>query len=131
MPGRIYRAYVCDGRVGELRPRKSYPGQIGGILKTGQILSARNRRACVKRLVNVSEVRVCALRPVEYASCVQPASGCLALRALADMPMLAEYLLGREHFYPLHSLRVIEPVTYVTPRRETRRALSLKHLYCT
>ncbi|GBP75709.1 hypothetical protein EVAR_98559_1 [Eumeta japonica] len=36
---------------------ESYEDQIGGILKKGQIFSTRNRRACVKILMDVSEGR--------------------------------------------------------------------------
>ncbi|GBP27574.1 hypothetical protein EVAR_18769_1 [Eumeta japonica] len=52
----IYRANVCDEKVGKGRP-KSYADYIGGTLKKGQILSTRNRRACMKRLMDVSETR--------------------------------------------------------------------------
>ncbi|GBP61235.1 hypothetical protein EVAR_45254_1 [Eumeta japonica] len=35
----IYRANVCDGKVGKGHPRKSYADHIDGILKKDQILS--------------------------------------------------------------------------------------------
>ncbi|GBP74557.1 hypothetical protein EVAR_59492_1 [Eumeta japonica] len=48
----IYRANVCDEKVGKGRPRKSYANDIGGMLKKDQILRTRNRRACTKRLTD-------------------------------------------------------------------------------
>ncbi|GBP56939.1 hypothetical protein EVAR_33996_1 [Eumeta japonica] len=53
----IYRANVCDGKVGKGCSRKSYANHIDGILKNGQILSTRNRRDCKKKLMGVSEAR--------------------------------------------------------------------------
>ncbi|GBP24391.1 DNA polymerase epsilon catalytic subunit A [Eumeta japonica] len=50
-----YRANVCDEKVAKGRPKKSYADHIGDILKKGQILSFRNRRACIKILMDVSE----------------------------------------------------------------------------
>ncbi|GBP42906.1 hypothetical protein EVAR_87285_1 [Eumeta japonica] len=55
MTKQIYRANVCEGKIGKSRPRKSYADQIGGILKKGQILSILNRRTCMKRLMDFSE----------------------------------------------------------------------------
>ncbi|GBP88489.1 hypothetical protein EVAR_64922_1 [Eumeta japonica] len=51
----IYKANVCDGKVGKGRSRKSYAGHIGGIITKGQIQSTRNRRVYMKRLKDVSE----------------------------------------------------------------------------
>ncbi|GBP80556.1 hypothetical protein EVAR_37660_1 [Eumeta japonica] len=42
---------VCDEKVGKGRSRKSYADHIRGILKVGQILNTRIRRACMKRLM--------------------------------------------------------------------------------
>ncbi|GBP56636.1 hypothetical protein EVAR_33268_1 [Eumeta japonica] len=62
---RIYRAIVCDEKVGKYRPIKSYADHIGGVLKKGQIRSINNRRARMKRLVDVSEARqICKGRAV-------------------------------------------------------------------
>ncbi|GBP75069.1 hypothetical protein EVAR_48749_1 [Eumeta japonica] len=44
-------------KVGKDPPTKSYADHIGGILKKGQILSTRNRRARMKILTDVSEAR--------------------------------------------------------------------------
>ncbi|GBP24944.1 hypothetical protein EVAR_12611_1 [Eumeta japonica] len=53
----IYRANGCDEKVSKDRPRKFYADRIGGILKMGQILNTRNRRACKIRFMDVSEER--------------------------------------------------------------------------
>ncbi|GBP05862.1 hypothetical protein EVAR_5150_1 [Eumeta japonica] len=43
--------------VGKGPPRKSCTGHIGGIFKKDQILGTLSRRACMKRLMDVSEAR--------------------------------------------------------------------------
>ncbi|GBP84346.1 hypothetical protein EVAR_63837_1 [Eumeta japonica] len=53
----VYRANTCGDKVAKGHSRKSDEDYVGGILKKGQILSTRNRRACIQRLMNVSEVR--------------------------------------------------------------------------
>ncbi|GBP26687.1 hypothetical protein EVAR_23458_1 [Eumeta japonica] len=53
----IYRANVCDGKVGKGRPRKFCVDHIDSTLKKGQIFSTQNRRAYMKRLIDVSEAR--------------------------------------------------------------------------
>ncbi|GBP16528.1 hypothetical protein EVAR_19328_1 [Eumeta japonica] len=54
---RIYRANVCDGKVGKGRPRESHADCTDWLLKKGQILNTRNRRPCLKSLMDVSEAR--------------------------------------------------------------------------
>ncbi|GBP64084.1 hypothetical protein EVAR_51084_1 [Eumeta japonica] len=44
-------------RVGKERLRISYASQTGGILKRTQILNTRNQRVCMKRLMDVNELR--------------------------------------------------------------------------
>ncbi|GBP79730.1 hypothetical protein EVAR_49429_1 [Eumeta japonica] len=51
----ICRANMCDGKVAKGRPRIFFADRVGGILKKNQILSTRNRRACMKRLRDVDE----------------------------------------------------------------------------
>ncbi|GBP32165.1 hypothetical protein EVAR_80933_1 [Eumeta japonica] len=66
-------ANVCDGKVSKGRPRKSYAGHIGGVFKKGQILSTPNRRACMKRLMDVSEGKeICKARTVWKSSLCLP-----------------------------------------------------------
>ncbi|GBP35066.1 hypothetical protein EVAR_75269_1 [Eumeta japonica] len=60
-----YRTNAYDGKIGKSQPRKFYAAHIVGILKKDQILSARNRRACIERLMDVSEAR-------EIVKCVSP-----------------------------------------------------------
>ncbi|GBP14453.1 Mitogen-activated protein kinase 1 [Eumeta japonica] len=66
----IYRANVCDGKIGMGRPIKSYADDIGGILENGQILNARNRQDFMKRLMDISEARErYAKISVQFAPC--------------------------------------------------------------
>ncbi|GBP12759.1 hypothetical protein EVAR_6092_1 [Eumeta japonica] len=51
----IYRANVCDEKVGKGHPRKSYVVHFDGLLKKGQMSSTRNRRASTIRSMDVSE----------------------------------------------------------------------------
>ncbi|GBP67423.1 Vacuolar protein sorting-associated protein 35 [Eumeta japonica] len=51
----IYRANVCDGKVGKGCSGKSYADHVDYILKKGQILSIRSQRACMKRMMDVNK----------------------------------------------------------------------------
>ncbi|GBP46324.1 hypothetical protein EVAR_39701_1 [Eumeta japonica] len=69
----IYRVNVCDEKGRKGRPRKSYAYYIGGILKNCQILSIRNRRNCMERLMDVREAREICKDPYQveiYSLCL-------------------------------------------------------------
>ncbi|GBO98451.1 hypothetical protein EVAR_84_1 [Eumeta japonica] len=53
----IYRTKVCDRKVGKGSPRKFQADHVGGMLKKDQFLGTRNRRAGMKRLMDVSDAR--------------------------------------------------------------------------
>ncbi|GBP82831.1 hypothetical protein EVAR_56130_1 [Eumeta japonica] len=53
----ICRGNLYDGNVGKGRLRKFYANHFGGITKKGKILSTQNQRACIKRLMDVSDAR--------------------------------------------------------------------------
>ncbi|GBP86589.1 hypothetical protein EVAR_52495_1 [Eumeta japonica] len=83
----------CTLPVGKGRPRKSYAGHIGGVFKKGQILSTPNRRACMKRLTDVSERKeICKDRTVWKSSLCLPVWE-IRPRQQADIATLQKYLL--------------------------------------
>ncbi|GBP10969.1 hypothetical protein EVAR_5525_1 [Eumeta japonica] len=93
----MYRANVCDGKVDDKgRPRKWYADQIGGILKKGQILSTRIRRACMKRSMDVSEAREICKHCTMWKCIVSAyASGRWALRKERPRPRPARKRLNQ------------------------------------
>jgi hypothetical protein len=52
----IYEADV-GGNAGRRRPRRTFLDQIGEVLEKGQVKSIRNRRACMRNLMTVEEVK--------------------------------------------------------------------------
>ncbi|GBP88216.1 hypothetical protein EVAR_89871_1 [Eumeta japonica] len=54
---KLRRLRALRGQLDRNKQANIALNHMGGILKKGQILSTRNRRACIKRLMDVSEAR--------------------------------------------------------------------------
>jgi hypothetical protein len=52
----IYEADV-GSNAGRRRPRRTFLDQIGEVLEKGQVMSTRNRRACIRNLMTLEEAK--------------------------------------------------------------------------
>ena len=70
----IYRANV-DGCIKRGRPRKIFMDQIQDVLKKAGVRSERNKRACIKRKMNVCEAREVGQDRAKWRSIVSACPG--------------------------------------------------------